>query len=75
MSSSDFQDTSVETRQRLALKAFVHTAEYDDTISKYFREQYSSDGAMLPLRYGMNPHQKPAQLYTTEEQLPLTGEL
>ena len=29
----------------------------------------------MPLRYGMNPHQKPAQLYTTEAKLPLTGEV
>lgn len=26
----------------------------------------------MTLRYGMNPHQKPAQLYTTLSQLPLT---
>ena len=25
----------------------------------------------IPLRYGMNPHQKPAQLYTTEAELPV----
>lgn len=24
----------------------------------------------MPLRYGMNPHQKPAQIYTTENELP-----
>lgn len=28
--------------------------------------------SQLTLRYGMNPHQKPAQLFTTLEQLPLT---
>lgn len=64
-------DTSEETRQRLALKAFTHTAAYDDAIADYFRKQFSSNVSMLPLRYGMNPHQKPAQLYTTLDQLPL----
>lgn len=27
----------------------------------------------MPLRYGMNPHQTPAQLYTLQPKLPLTG--
>lgn len=60
-------------RKNLALKAFVHTAEYDAAISNYFRKQYSNGIASLTLRYGMNPHQKPAQLYTTTSKLPLTG--
>lgn len=64
-------DTLPETRQRLALKAFTHTAAYDDAISDYFRKQFSSGQSSLPLRYGMNPHQKPAQLFTTLERLPL----
>lgn len=65
-------DTLPETRQRLALKAFSHTAEYDDAISNYFRKEFSKNVAHLPLRYGMNPHQKSAQLFTTLERLPLT---
>lgn len=65
-------DTSEKTRQTLALKAFTHTAQYDDAISDYFRKQYSAHESQLPLRYGMNPHQKPAQLYTTLEKLPLS---
>ena len=63
---------SDETRKRLAVKAFNHTAQYDAAISNYFRAQYSSGISQLPLRYGMNPHQKPAQLYTFESKLPLT---
>ena len=55
------------------LQAFNHTALYDDTISNYFRQQYASGVAQMPLRYGMNPHQQPAQLYTTLPQLPLKG--
>lgn len=64
-------DTTEQTRQTLALKAFTHTAQYDDAISDYFRKQYSSGESQLTLRYGMNPHQKPAQLFTTLEKLPL----
>ncbi|KPJ02845.1 Bifunctional purine biosynthesis protein PURH [Papilio xuthus] len=64
--------TSLETRQRLALKAFTHTSEYDLAISDYFRKQYSAGQSQLTLRYGMNPHQKPAQLFTTLDKLPLT---
>ncbi|XP_017768149.1 PREDICTED: bifunctional purine biosynthesis protein PURH [Nicrophorus vespilloides] len=65
-------DTSAETRQQLALKAFIHTSEYDLAISDYFRKQFAGNGqAQLSLRYGMNPHQKPAQLYTNLPQLPL----
>ena len=51
------QDISNETRQKLALKAFSHTANYDDHISTYFQKQF---GGYLELRYGTNPHQKPA---------------
>lgn len=54
------------------MKAFTHTAQYDDAISDYFRKQYSAGLSQITLRYGMNPHQKPAQLFTTLEKLPLT---
>ena len=60
------------TRQRLAVKAFNHTTNYDSAISNYFRSQFSSGVSQLSLRYGMNPHQKPAQIYTTQQNLPLT---
>jgi phosphoribosylaminoimidazolecarboxamide formyltransferase/IMP cyclohydrolase len=60
------------TRKMLAVKAFNHTASYDEAISNYFRAQYASNVSQLTLRYGMNPHQKPAQLYTTQNVLPLT---
>lgn len=59
-------------RRVLALKAFTHTAEYDDAISDYFRKQFSSGVSQLTLKYGMNPHQKPAQIFTTLDKLPLT---
>lgn len=72
MELSSGKDTSSATRQLLALKAFTHTAQYDEAISDYFRKQYSSGLSQLSLRYGMNPHQKPAQIFTTLEKLPLT---
>lgn len=64
--------TTQETRQKLALKAFTHTSEYDLAISDYFRKQHSAGKSQLSLRYGMNPHQKPAQVFTTRDRLPLT---
>ena len=58
--------TSMQTRQRLAVKAFEHTAAYDGLISQWMGEQFSvQDGheGSIPirrvqaLRYGENPHQ------------------
>lgn len=61
---------SAASRQRLALKAFEHTADYDAAIADYFRKEYSEGVEQLPLRYGCNPHQKPAQAYLAEQPLP-----
>ncbi|NIG59316.1 bifunctional purine biosynthesis protein PURH-like [Pontoporia blainvillei] len=72
MQGSDSKDTSLETRRQLALKAFTHTAQYDEAISDYFRKEYSKGISQMPLRYGMNPHQTPAQLYTLKPKLPIT---
>jgi len=72
LKQSEDHDTSLETRQGLAVKAFNHTAEYDGMISDYFRRQFSQGVSQLPLRYGMNPHQKPAQISTILAKLPLT---
>lgn len=55
-------------RKGMALKAFRHTATYDQAISGYFAETLSGDDAlpqvmsqtnilMSTLRYGENPHQ------------------
>ncbi|KIY44998.1 AICARFT/IMPCHase bienzyme [Fistulina hepatica ATCC 64428] len=65
-------------RNKLALKAFETTARYDEAISGYFREQYASSETAsqsrivqrITLRYGANPHQKPAQAFVTEGELP-----
>src|SRR5690348_9682845 len=63
---------SLNTRNRLAQKAFEHTAQYDLMVSSYL----AGSGGLLPqrlswtmnkirdLRYGENPHQQ-AALYRT----------
>ena len=63
---------SDETRQRLAVAAFEHTASYDAAISAYLSAQVDeSDSPFAPtvfvplkrlqgLRYGENPHQNAA---------------
>jgi phosphoribosylaminoimidazolecarboxamide formyltransferase/IMP cyclohydrolase len=73
-------NVSQNIRSKLALKAFEMTAKYDEAISGYFREQYASGDLpedklagpvqRIALRYGANPHQKPAQAYVTEGKLP-----
>ena len=64
-------DITPSSRQKFALKAFEHTADYDDAISNYFRKQYASDGLQqISVRYGTNPHQKPATAFVKEGQLP-----
>lgn len=65
-------DTSLDTRRELAVKAFQHTYSYDMFIADYFRKQYLSGRSQLSLRYGMNPHQQPAQVYAFDERLPFT---
>ena len=76
-------DVGQKLRNKLALKAFDMTAKYDNAISGYFREKYASSdlepeqlvGSVqrTPLRYGANPHQKPAQAYVTSGELPFKG--
>ncbi|RMX84146.1 hypothetical protein D0867_16017, partial [Hortaea werneckii] len=60
-----------KSKQLYALKAFTHTADYDSAISDFFRKKYAGDGLQqLALRYGTNPHQKPASAYMTDRLLP-----
>jgi len=61
----------LETRRRLAAKAFAHTAFYDAQIAAYLRAQFTPE-TLFPreftvalrkaqeLRYGENPHQQAA---------------
>lgn len=64
-------ETSFETREHLALKAYKHTAQYDTLITRYFsarlegEEEFPREIDILlekiqDLRYGENPHQKAA---------------
>ena len=64
-------EVSEGSRKVYALKAFEHTADYDAAISEFFRKKYAGDGIQhLTLRYGANPHQKPAQAFIRGAQLP-----
>lgn len=64
-------EISEQKRQLYALKAFSHTADYDTAISDFFRKQYAGDGTQLAsLRYGTNPHQKPAAAFVRDGHLP-----
>lgn len=67
----DQGDVPAESRQKYALKAFEHTADYDAAISDFFRKQYAGNGVQqLSLRYGANPHQKPASAFVRNGKLP-----
>ena len=61
-----------ETKLRSCYQAFEHTASYDEAISDFFRKKYAGDGTQqLTLRYGSNPHQKPAAVFVRDCQLPI----
>lgn len=70
-------EISPAKRNAYALKAFEHTADYDTAIADYFRRSYAgplsaNEGNIchLPLRYGLNPHQKPATASMASRSLP-----
>jgi phosphoribosylaminoimidazolecarboxamide formyltransferase/IMP cyclohydrolase len=57
-------ETTLKLRERLAIKAFVRTADYDRAISSFLNKGQTTDASFslsLPLamrlRYGENPHQ------------------
>ena len=68
----DTGDTSIDTRSRLAAKAFAHTARYDTIVADYLRQRQDFADEEFPdqlplyfdkrldLRYGENPHQRAA---------------
>jgi len=68
----DAGETSIDTRSRLAAKAFAHTARYDTAVASYLQQRlgYEDDGfddllalcfdKQQDLRYGENPHQRAA---------------
>src|SRR5438045_8403184 len=60
-------ETTLKLRERLAIKAFNRTAQYDRVIANFLNKQrktYASFSLSLPLvmrlRYGENPHQDAA---------------
>jgi phosphoribosylaminoimidazolecarboxamide formyltransferase/IMP cyclohydrolase len=60
-------EVSLETRRRLALEAFQHTAAYDAAIARYLTREEDFPGRLvlsadkvIELRYGENPHQRAA---------------
>lgn len=54
-------------------KAFSQTAEYDTAIAGHFRQRYSAGSSQMALRYGINPHQAPAEVYNPHGPLPFSG--
>src|SRR6059058_2624142 len=60
-------ETTLKLRERLAIKAFNRTAEYDRVIANFLNKQRKTDASfslslplVMRLRYGENPHQDAA---------------
>jgi phosphoribosylaminoimidazolecarboxamide formyltransferase/IMP cyclohydrolase len=62
--------TTLAMRKQLAAQAFALSASYDSAISSWFAGQLATDAPVtarvykpeFPLKYGCNPHQKPAYI-------------
>jgi phosphoribosylaminoimidazolecarboxamide formyltransferase/IMP cyclohydrolase len=64
------KEITLKQREKLAIEAYAHTAQYDSIISQYLRNRWTDE--ILPqdytvsmrkiqeMRYGENPHQKGA---------------
>lgn len=68
-------NTTLQTRKKLARKAFTKTARYDEKIDQYFRKILDEPELLdlhyekvCSLRYGENPHQKAAFFRNPENQ-------
>jgi len=68
-------ETSLETRQRLAVKAFAYTARYDSAISSYLSQKLLNQPRLhlsfengQSLRYGENAHQTAVFFKMKEEE-------
>jgi phosphoribosylaminoimidazolecarboxamide formyltransferase/IMP cyclohydrolase len=60
-------ETTLKLRERLAIKAFIKTSEYDRAIGNFLNKEQATDSSfslslplMMRLRYGENPHQNAA---------------
>jgi phosphoribosylaminoimidazolecarboxamide formyltransferase/IMP cyclohydrolase len=62
----DFTKNSIDTRKKLSMDAFIHTASYDSLIAQTFEEEVLGNTNIVHIdlneakevRYGENPHQK-----------------
>ena len=64
-----YQETeNIDNRKLLRNEAFKHVTEYDINISNYFNDNqvYRSYEKQLNLKYGCNPHQKNAAIYSLQ---------
>jgi len=71
-------DLSLQSRRRLAAKAYAHTASYDTAITKYLSSSLGDDALgqrhlysgnlSVRMRYGENPHQNAA--FYVDQQVP-----
>jgi phosphoribosylaminoimidazolecarboxamide formyltransferase / IMP cyclohydrolase len=60
-------ETTLKLRERMAIKAFIRTSEYDRAISNFLNKEQTTDSSfslsvplVMRLRYGENPHQSAA---------------
>src|SRR5438046_570593 len=60
-------ETTLKLRERLAIKAFIKTSEYDRAIGNFLNREQTTDATfsltmplVMRLRYGENPHQAAA---------------
>jgi phosphoribosylaminoimidazolecarboxamide formyltransferase / IMP cyclohydrolase len=60
-------ETTLKLRERLAIKAFIKTSEYDRAIGNFLNKEQATDSSfslsfplVMRLRYGENPHQNAA---------------
>jgi phosphoribosylaminoimidazolecarboxamide formyltransferase / IMP cyclohydrolase len=51
-----YPNTTLDYRKVLAAKGFTHTSHYDSLIHRFLNDK------TVELKYGMNPHQKPASV-------------
>lgn len=71
-------EVSLDTRRRLAQKAFALTADYDAAIARYLTGEHSINLRLYPvqkLRYGENWHQEAHLLNYAPARGPMGGEL
>eukprot|EP00286_Rhodomonas_abbreviata_P019400 CAMPEP_0181298410 /NCGR_PEP_ID=MMETSP1101-20121128/5764_1 /TAXON_ID=46948 /ORGANISM="Rhodomonas abbreviata, Strain Caron Lab Isolate" /LENGTH=603 /DNA_ID=CAMNT_0023403423 /DNA_START=218 /DNA_END=2029 /DNA_ORIENTATION=+ len=64
--------TTLKTRRSMSAAAYAHCSAYDSAVSTWFAAQNEEEPAVttrayelaFPLKYGCNPHQLPANIYS-----------